>query len=45
MSATGLKQNQNDIGYFVTLANMAGKVYAYAPTSAAVFSKIGRAHV
>lgn len=38
MSATGFKQNQTDIGYFVTLANMAGKVYAYAPTSAAVFS-------
>jgi hypothetical protein len=38
MSATGFKQNQTDIGYFVTLANMAGKVFAYAPTSAAVFS-------
>jgi hypothetical protein len=38
MSSTGIKQSHNDIGYFVTLANMVGKVYAYAPTSAAVFS-------
>lgn len=38
MSAFGTKQNHTDMGYYITLGNMAGKVYAYAPTSAAVFS-------
>lgn len=38
MSAFGLKQNHADMGYYITLGNMAGKVYAYAPTSATVFS-------
>ena len=38
MSATGFKQNQTDIGYFVSIASLEGKVYAYAPTSATVFS-------
>ena len=38
MSAFGLKQNQSDCGYYIPLANMVGKVYAYAPTSATVFS-------
>ena len=38
MSATGFKQSHNDVGYFVTVGSLTGKVYAYAPTSATVFS-------
>lgn len=33
MSATGFKQNQNDIGYYVPVASLVGQIYGLNPTS------------
>jgi hypothetical protein len=30
MSATGLKQNQNDIGYYIGLTGLLGQIFAYS---------------
>ena len=30
MSATGLKQNQNDIGYYIPVASLVGQIYGYS---------------
>jgi hypothetical protein len=39
MSAFGIKQNQTDIGYYINVGNMVGKVYSYQPTTAGVFAQ------
>jgi predicted patatin/cPLA2 family phospholipase len=36
---SGIKQNVNDIGYYINVGNMVGKIYAYQPTTAAVFDQ------
>jgi hypothetical protein len=36
---SGIKQNVNDIGYYINLASMHDKIYSYQPTTATVFAR------
>ena len=37
---SGIKQNVNDIGYYINVGNMVGKIYSYQPTTTAVFTQV-----
>ena len=38
MSATGFKQNQNDIGYYIPIASLVNRIFSYNPANANQFS-------